>query len=148
MLKNGDIAPNFTLLGEDGKQHCLSNYHGRHVVLYFYPKDGSPISRKNPNNFFETLARYDLDEYVLCGVSEHSLEDCQTLHKQHGLDYHLLSDTSLEVHHIYDAWRDGHTLRSVFIIGTNGVIEHIWSENTIERHHADLQEWYEEPGHF
>ena len=73
-MKKGDIAPEFTLQDKDGKEVSLSNFRGRKVVLYFYPKDNTPGCTRQAVAFAENYAEFERRGIVVIGVSKDSVE--------------------------------------------------------------------------
>lgn len=99
------LAPNFALLDQNETPHRLSDYRGRWVVLYFYPKDDTPGCTKEACNFRD--AREVIAEFgnaVVLGVSKDSPESHRKFIKKHELNFILLSDPDHAVAEAYDSW--------------------------------------------
>ncbi|MDJ0270028.1 MAG: peroxiredoxin [Aigarchaeota archaeon] len=126
-VKVGDLAPDFTLPSHDGGVVRLSSLRGHHVVLFFYPKDGSPgCTREN------CLVRDRLDEFkeldaVVIGISKDSLDKHKRFAERYKLTHLLLSDADGEVSRRYGAlgFLGLFTRRITFVIDRNGVIRYI-----------------------
>lgn len=97
-------APNFTLLDQDGKEHSLSDYKGKKVLLYFYPKDDTPGCTKEACSFRDSLN--DLKKYDLqvLGVSCDSVESHKKFANKFQLNFPLLADTEKKVVEDYGVW--------------------------------------------
>jgi len=127
-LETGDRAPDFELDSVDGGRVALSDYRGKTVIVYFYPKAATPGCTTEACDFRDRLA--DLGAPVL-GISRDPLDALAAFRDEHGLTFPLLSDPDHAVHAAYGAWGDkvvdGQTvqgvIRSTFVIGPDGTIE-------------------------
>lgn len=144
MLKPKMKAPDFALLDQDGKKHRLSDYRGRIVVLYFYPKDFTPGCTMEGNSFRENFAAFTEKNASILGVSA----DSQASHKRFktglGLPYDLLSDPKMEIVEKYGALKKVNGKRAVhrctFIIDGNGKIRKIFRDVDPFTHVSDVLE--------
>lgn len=126
-VKVGDLAPDFTLPSHDGGVVRLSNLRGHYIVLFFYPKDGSPgCTREN------CLVRDRLDEFkelgaVVIGISKDSTDRHRRFAEKYKLTHLLLSDENGEVSRQYGAlgFLGLFTKRITFVIDKDGVIRYI-----------------------
>jgi peroxiredoxin Q/BCP len=112
----------------------LSSYRGKkNVVLYFYPKDGTPACTMQAIGFSDREPEFDKLDTVVFGVSRDDVLSHQAFRDEHGLSVQLLADTEQEVSRLYDVIQekivDGHAknclLRSTFVIDKKGVVRHI-----------------------
>jgi peroxiredoxin Q/BCP len=112
----------------------LSSYRGKkNVVLYFYPKDGTPACTMQAIGFSDREGEFARNDTVVLGVSPDDVLSHQAFRDEHGLTISLLADTEVEVCKLYDVIRekvvDGHPksylLRSTFVIDKKGVVRHI-----------------------
>lgn len=112
----------------------LSSYRGKkNVVLYFYPKDGTPACTMQAIGFSDREGEFARNDTVVLGVSPDDVLSHQAFRDEHGLTISLLADTEIEVCKLYDVIRekvvDGHAksylLRSTFVIDKKGVVRHI-----------------------
>lgn len=103
MLKEGSKAPAFNLKDQDGKTHKLSDYKGKKVVLYFYPKDNTPGCTKEACAFNDNLAKLK-KKAIIFGVSADSVESHKKFADKYGLKFPLLSDPDKEMLKKYEAW--------------------------------------------
>jgi peroxiredoxin Q/BCP len=131
MLNEGDKAPDFSLAGSDGKKHSLSEFLGKNVVLYFYPKDDTPGCTIEAKEFNKQIADFEDKNAVVIGVSKDGLESHDKFRKKYALDFLLLSDPDSGVIKAYDSYGDKGifgwgTLRNTFIIGGDGIIKKIF----------------------
>ena len=130
MLQPGTEAPNFTLPDQNGDMHSLSDYRGKIVVLYFYPKDNTPGCTKQACGFAERYPQFKNDGAVILGVSKDSIASHKRFADKFGLPFTILSDPDLEVIKAYDAWKEKKTfgkvsmgvLRTTYVIDENGKI--------------------------
>lgn len=130
MLETGMKAPNFSLPDQNGKTHSLSDYRGKKVILYFYPKDMTSGCTSQACSFRDMYPQFLEKGAVILGVSKDSVESHKRFEESHGLPFTLLSDTELEVISSYDvlkAGKDGKPtkslIRTTYLIDENGMIE-------------------------
>ena len=134
MLHVGQTAPSFTLPDSSMEMMDLSSYRGKkNVVLYFYPKDGTPACTMQAIGFSDREDEFKRLDTVVFGVSRDDVLSHQAFRDEHGLTVELLADTEEEVCRLYDVIQekivDGHPraclLRSTFVIDKKGVVRHI-----------------------
>jgi peroxiredoxin Q/BCP len=124
-------APNFSLPDENGKIKTLSEFKGKWLVLYFYPKDGTPGCTTQACSLRDT--RDDLQDLgaVVIGVSKDSTDSHDKFKSKHSLNFSLLSDESGKTIKAYGAWgkkmfgNEG-ILRKTFIIDPNGIVQKVY----------------------
>ena len=127
-LKVGDPAPEFTLPAEDGRQVSLSDYRGKRVVLYFYPKDDTPGCTAQACGFRDAYPQIEEQNAVVLGVSADSEQSHRKFKTKYDLPFTLLIDADHQVAEAYGAWGEktnyGRTyigiIRSHFIIDEAG----------------------------
>ena len=130
MLETGTKAPDFTLPVQDGKIHRLSDYAGKKVILYFYPKDNTSGCTKQACGFSERLPQFREKDAVVLGVSKDSVASHRKFKDNYNLAFTLLSDPELEVIKAYGAWAEkklyGKTtmgvVRTTYLIDTDGTV--------------------------
>ena len=131
----GQKAPNFTLDGSDGKKHNLSEYAGKNVVLYFYPKDDTPGCTKEACGFRDSIQSVTKGNAIVLGVSRDSVDSHNQFISKFSLPFVLLSDPTTETMKAYGAWgprqnAQGETvegpIRSTALIGPDGTIKKHW----------------------
>ena len=130
MLKIGDIAPDFTLLDSEGREHKLSDYLGKKIVLYFYPKDNTPGCTRQACAFASAYDEFKNRDIVVIGISRDSVASHKKFAEKYSLPFVLLSDPDLVAIQAYGVWQEkklyGKTsfgvVRTTFIIDENGKI--------------------------
>src|SRR3954471_5245885 len=133
MIEQGAEAPEFTLPDEDGEERSLSDYRGRIVVLYFYPKADTPGCTTQACGIRDHAADYDEAGAVVLGVSPDTVEDVKRFHGKQSLNFTLLADADHGVADRYGTWMEktnyGKTYwgvqRATFIIDGDGVVRHV-----------------------
>lgn len=130
MIKINALAPDFTLLDESEKKHTLSDYMGKHVLLYFYPKDDTPGCTTEACNFRDDYSQYEKAGVVILGVSPDSPKSHAKFKARYHLPFPLLADENHKVASIYEVWGkkkfmgreyDG-IFRTSFLIGKDGKV--------------------------
>ena len=133
MLKTGDRAPQFTLKNKDGRDVSLSDFAGRKVVLYFYPRDNTPGCSRQACAFAASFTEFEKKGAVVIGVSRDGVASHAKFAEKYSLPFILLSDPELEAIRKYGVWQEkknyGKTtmgvVRTTFIIDEEGNIAHI-----------------------
>jgi peroxiredoxin Q/BCP len=122
----GSAAPDFKLTSQEGTQVSLRDFHGKWVVLYFYPKDFTRGCTIEAHNFQRDLAQYEQKNTVILGVSVDTVNSHKDFCTQEGLSFKLLADSDQQVSNRYGSIQtiNGNTLaaRNTFIINPQGVI--------------------------
>jgi peroxiredoxin Q/BCP len=103
-LKEGIAAPDFSLPDENGTAHKLSDYRGKTVLLYFYPKDDTSGCTTEACNFRDDYSAYDGSGVVILGVSADDEKSHTKFKQKYDLPFHLLADTEKQVVQLYDVW--------------------------------------------
>ena len=106
MLKDRDIAPNFSLPDQDGEIHKLSDYKGQYVVLYFYPKDDTAGCTKEACSFRDDFSAYKKKWVVILGVSADDKASHKKFAGKYNLPFTLLSDPERKVIEKYGVWKE------------------------------------------
>ncbi len=130
MLAIGTIAPEFELLDQNGQAHRLSDYRGRRVILYFYPKDMTSGCTKQACAFGELYPQFREKGAVVLGVSKDSVASHKRFEEKYGLPFPLLSDPERNVIQAYDVWKEKMNygkvtmgvVRTTYLIDENGII--------------------------
>ena len=105
MLKVGNKAPKFELLDQDGKMHKLSDYAGKKVLIYFYPKDDTPGCTTEACNFRDNFKEMSKMGLIVLGVSKDTVKSHKKFADKFNLNFPILSDESTEMIKEYGAWR-------------------------------------------
>lgn len=130
MLETGTKAPDFTLLDQNGEIHKLSDYAGKKVILYFYPKDNTAGCTKQACGFSERYPQFTEKNAVVLGISKDSVASHKKFEEKYGLAFTLLSDTEHKVIEAYDVWKEKKNygkvymgiVRTTYLIDENGII--------------------------
>ena len=134
MLEVGDEAPDFELQNQDGEPVRLSEFRGRPVVLYFYPKADTPGCTKQACGIRDRRADYDALGAVVLGVSPDKPDKLRKFADKYGLDFTLLGDPDHSVGEAYGTWGEKSMygkkymgiIRSAFLIDEKGKIADAW----------------------
>ena len=146
MLQERENAPEFTLNNQDGKPVSLSDFLGKKVVLYFYPRDNTPGCTREAcafRNSFQVFAEHGI---VVLGVSKDSEKAHRGFIEKQSLPFDLLSDPEHRVIEAYGAWQEKKlygkvsmgTVRSTYVIDENGVIERVYPKVKPDDHAAQI----------
>jgi peroxiredoxin Q/BCP len=138
----GDAAPSFTLPRDGGGDVSLSDFAGKKVVLYFYPKDDTPGCTKEALGFTDMVADFDAAGTVILGVSKDSVSKHEKFVAKHDLKIALLSDEEGDVCERDGTWVEksmyGKTYmgieRATFLIGADGKIVQVWRKVKVPGH--------------
>lgn len=133
MLEVGMKAPNFSLLNQNGETVSLSDFFGKRVVLYFYPKDNTPGCTRQACAFAAAYDGFKSQDVQVIGISKDSVASHLKFAQKHDLPFILLSDPDLTAIQAYDVWKEkklyGKTsmgvVRTTYIINGEGVIEKV-----------------------
>ena len=127
-MEIGKLAPDFSLMGSDGKEHKLSDYRGKKVVLYFYPKDNTPGCTTEACDFRDNITEINSLNAVVLGVSKDNLNSHNKFIEKFNLPFILLSDEDKVVCALYDVIKEKNMYgkkvlgieRSTFLIDEEG----------------------------
>ena len=137
-LAVGTIAPNFTTTDDAGKTVSLSDFVGKTVVLYFYPKDDTPGCTKEAQSFRDNYAEYQGKEMVVLGVSQDDQASHKLFKEKYGLPFQLLVDTDGAITKAYDVDGGGYSKRVTYIIDSTGKIAHVDTAVNTSTHAQDI----------
>jgi peroxiredoxin Q/BCP len=136
----GQMAPTFTLPSQDNSRISLSDYKGKWVVLYFYPKDMTSGCTMEAHNFQRDLAKFESANAVILGVSVDSADSHKQFCTKESLTFHLLADTEHKVTESYGTLGNymGFKIakRNTFLIDPNGKIAKVWT-GVDPSHHSE-----------
>ena len=145
-ISAGGQAPDFTLPDDEGRMHSLSDYRGKPVVLYFYPKDNTSGCTKEACGFRDDYSAYQEAEVTILGVSPDSSKSHANFRAKYELPFTLLADPDREVIKIYGAWGlkklygreyEG-VMRTTFLIGEDGNILKVFEKVKPANHSAEI----------
>ena len=130
MLQKGSKAPDFAGYDENGSMVRLSDFSGRKLVLYFYPKDSTPGCTAEACDLRDNYERFLAAGYEILGVSRDSQASHRKFIEKYSLPFHLISDTDCTILKAYEAWGPKKfmgretvgTLRTTYVIDGNGTI--------------------------
>ena len=134
MSLEGKKAPDFTLEGSDGKQHSLSEYAGKTIVIYFYPKDNTPGCTTEAMQFRDKYEDFVQAGALVFGVSRDNMKSHDEFKANLGLPFELIADTEEKMCHMFGVVKNkimyGKKVkgieRSTFLIGADGVLKQEW----------------------
>ena len=133
MLEVGMKAPDFTLLNKLGQEVSLSDYLGKKVVLYFYPKDNTPGCTRQACSFAMNYSNFEEKNVIVIGISKDSVASHLKFAEKYDLPFVLLSDPELQAIQAYGVWQEKKlygkvsmgVVRSTYLIDENGMIEKV-----------------------
>lgn len=145
MSLEGKKAPPFTLEGSDGKQHSLSDYKGKTVVVYFYPKDNTPGCTKEACGFRDNFKELTDSGVIVLGISKDNLAAHNKFVINYSLPFILLSDPDCSTMQAYKAYGEKvmcgkktlGTIRSTVIVGPDGIVKKQWPKVAKAEQHPD-----------
>lgn len=151
-LEPGQKAPAFTLTADDGSKVRLSDFAGKPVVLYFYPKDDTPGCTREACAFRDAQAPLKKAGAVVLGVSSDDTASHEKFRDKYKLNFPLLSDPDHKVAKKFGAWREKNMYgkitmgiqRSTYLIGPDGKIARVWKRVQVDGHDAKVLEAIEE----
>ncbi len=145
-LKEGDRAPDFSAATHDGGKVALSDFKGRQVVLYFYPRDNTPGCTKEACAFRDDFAEVKKKGAIVLGVSTDSAKSHARFAEKYELPFTLLADEDKKIVQAYGVWgpktfmgmKFTGTHRVTFLIGPDGRIKKIWPKVKPAEHAAEV----------
>ena len=146
MLNIGDRAPEFTLKDKNGNDVRLSDFIGKKVVLYFYPKDNTPGCTRQACAFAGAYDEFKTKNVEVIGISKDSVASHVKFAEKYQLPFVLLSDPELKAIEAYGVWQEKKmcgkvsmgVVRTTFIIDENGVIEDIIEKVNTKDHTSQI----------
>jgi peroxiredoxin Q/BCP len=147
-LTVGQKAPDFTVLNDKGEKVKLSDFKGKKVVLYFYPKDDTPGCTKEACAFRDGISAIKKKGAEVVGVSPDSVESHQKFKKKFDLNFALLADTDKKIVEDYGTWKEKSMYgrkymgveRTTFVIDEQGKISHIFPKVKVNEHYEEVLE--------
>lgn len=148
MIEENKSAPAFTLPDQDGDTVSLSDFRGKTVVLYFYPKDSTPGCTAEALDFTRLKGEFDAANAVVIGMSKDSVKRHRTFVDKNDLEVILLSDEDGKVIEAYGAWGEkkmyGKThmgiIRSTLVIDGTGKVRKVWPKVRVKGHAEEVLE--------
>lgn len=137
-LAVGSNAPSFTAKDTNGNTVSLSDFKGKTVVVYFYPKDDTPGCTKQACSFRDAQSEYQNKDVVVLGVSVDDAASHQAFTQKYNLNFPLLVDTDQSLVKAFDVDGGGYAKRVTFVIDGNGQIIHVDSAVSTATHASDV----------
>ena len=149
MLETGTKAPDFTLNDKDGNAVSLTDFAGKKVVLYFYPKDSTPGCTRQACAFAAAYEEFKTLDAVVIGISKDSEASHRRFAEKNGLPFILLSDPELKAIQAYGVWQEKKNygkvimgvVRSTFIIDEKGLIEKVMPKVKPDTNAAEILDY-------
>ena len=131
MLEVGSIAPDFTLLDQNGDSVSLSNFVGKKIILYFYSKDNTPGCTKQACGYAQNYTRFKEKDTIIIGISKDTVVSHKKFEEKYQLPFILLANPELDVLQAYDVWKEKNmygrmvmgVVRTTYLINEEGIIE-------------------------
>jgi thioredoxin-dependent peroxiredoxin len=141
-LTINEVAPDFTLSASNGKEISLSDFKGKSVILYFYPKDDTPGCTTEACDFRDQHEQFEELNTVILGISPDPIKSHAKFIEKHGLPFLLLADENHEIAERYDVWKLKKNFgkeymgieRSTFLINEEGILEKEWRSVKVKGH--------------
>lgn len=152
MLETGMKAPGFTLQDKDGRNVSLSDFAGKKVILYFYPKDNTPGCTRQAQAFSTAYEKFKRMNIEVIGISKDSAASHTKFAEKYSLPFVLLSDPELNAIKAYGVWQEKKlygkvsmgVVRTTFVIDEQGNIEKIMPKVKPDTNAAELLEYFGE----
>ena len=149
LLEAGSKAPDFALPNQDGQEVKLSDFAGRKVVVYFYPKDSTPGCTRQACAFAAAYEEFTKLGVPVIGISKDSVKSHQNFIAKQNLPFLLLSDPDRQAIEAYGVWQEKKlygkvsmgVVRSTFVIDENGVIEKVYPKVKPDTNAAEILEY-------
>ena len=149
MLETGSKAPEFTLSDKDGKTVSLSDFAGKKVVVYFYPRDNTPGCTRQAQAFARTHDAFAALNTVVIGISKDSAASHRKFAEKNDLPFILLSDPDLQAIQAYGVWQEKKNygkvsmgvVRTTYVIDESGNIEKVMPKVKPDTNADDILNW-------
>jgi peroxiredoxin Q/BCP len=146
--KAGEQAPDFKGVDQDGKMISLSDYRGKKLILYFYPKDNTPGCTAEACNLNDNYGSWIDKGFEVVGVSPDSIDSHRKFRDKYGLKFRLIADTEKKILQDYGVWGEKSmygkkyfgVLRTTFIIDEQGVITEVVTKVNTKNHTGQIME--------
>ena len=149
MLEEGTKAPEIVLNDKDGNEVKLSDFAGKRVVVYFYPKDNTPGCTRQACAFRDSFEQYKALDIPVIGISKDSESSHTKFASKHELPFILLADPDLKAIRAYDVWQEKKlygkvsmgVVRTTYLIGADGIIEKVWKKVKPDTNAGEILEY-------
>lgn len=126
ILSQNTKAPDFKLSDQNGKVHSLSDYKGKWVLIYFYPKDFTSGCTTEACIIRDSWSEFSKNGIVVLGISKDSVESHKKFAKEHKLPFTLLADSEKKVLKMYGSWQKNKTIRMSYLVNPDGKIAKVY----------------------
>ena len=141
-LSIGEIVPEFNLLSDGNKNISISDFKGKNIIVYFYPKDDTSGCTMEAKEFSRAMDEFNKLDTVIIGISKDGVESHKKFKAKHELKHILLADTDLEVSNKFFCWVEKSMYgrkymgiaRRTFLVNKKGVIQNIWPKVKVKGH--------------
>ena len=155
MLEAGDKAPDFSLLDDEGRTRTLSEFQGKRVVLFFYPKADTSGCTTEACEFRDAFPRFGALDAVILGISPDSVQDQAKFRKKFSFPYNLLADTGHTIADAFGVWKEKSMYgkkymgveRTTFLIDENGTIGRVFQKVKPAGHAEEVAAALQPPPH-
>ena len=145
-LEIGDKAPDFALSDQDGKTVKLSDFKGKRVVVFFYPKANTPGCTRESCDFRDEVAAFKKKKVAVLGISKDTPAAQKKFQEKYDLPFPLLADPELTVHKAWGVWGEKvmygkkvqGTIRTTVLVGADGKVERVFSKVKVDGHVASV----------
>ena len=145
-FKQGDKAPNFSGVDQDGNQHTLADYKGKRLVVFFYPKASTPGCTAEACDLRDNFKKFEAQNYALLGVSADSAKAQAKFIEKYDLPFPLLADENKSVINAFGVWGPKKFMgkeydgihRTTFVIDENGIIEEVIDKVKTKDHASQI----------
>jgi peroxiredoxin Q/BCP len=138
LLKVGDTAPDFNSVDQNGKPVRLSDFKGKPVVVYFYPKDDTPGCTKEACNFRDNYAEYEKAGVKVLGISVDDPHSHKKFEEKYKLNFTLVADHEKKISENFGVLGDRNAKRVTYIIGKDGKIAHVYPKVSPDEHAVEV----------
>jgi len=140
LLKVGDTAPDFNSVDQNGKPVRLSDFKGKPVVVYFYPKDDTPGCTKEACNFRDNYTEYEKAGVKVLGISVDDPHSHKKFEEKYKLNFTLVADHEKKISENFGVLGDRNAKRVTYIIGKDGKIAHVYPKVSPDEHAVEVMQ--------
>ena len=138
LLNVGDTAPDFSSVDQNGKPVRLSDFKGKPVVVYFYPKDDTPGCTKEACNFRDNYSEYEKAGVKVLGISVDDPHSHKKFEEKYKLNFTLVADHEKKISENYGVLGDRNAKRVTYIIGKDGKVAHVYPKVSPDEHATEV----------
>ncbi|WP_393971224.1 thioredoxin-dependent thiol peroxidase [Oxyplasma meridianum] len=138
ILKEGDTAPDFTSVDQNGKPVRLSDFRGKPVVVYFYPKDDTPGCTKEACNFRDNFSEYQKAGVKVLGISVDDTNSHKKFEEKYQLNFTLVADHEKKIAEKYGVLGDRNAKRVTYLMDRDGKIMYVYPKVSPDEHAVEV----------